>query len=100
MRVAILAHNACQADALGTQIAGKVRYFTSLGWECRVYIESADRLHPQVRNHCREITAVRLWRNREERDYLLNADLVFAEYGMYFPLLDLLPALANGKPHI
>ncbi len=100
MRVTLLSHNAREADAIGNQLAGKVRFLNGHGWEVRLYVESMDRLHPGVAACARRQTAAGLWKNPADRQFLEEADLVLAEYGMAYGLLDLLPALAGGKPRV
>src|SRR5262249_17720015 len=60
--------------------------------------DSDQRLHPAVRPHCRVVSERQLRGN--DWDFLASADLVIVEYGHYYPLLELLPALVGGKARI
>src|SRR5262249_40602555 len=98
MRVALLTHNAQAGDAIGNQVAEKLGFFLERGADVRVLVDSDLRLHPAIRPHCRVVV------NREakgpEWEFLASADLILVEYGQYYPLLELLPALAGGKARI
>ena len=98
MRVALLSHNARAGDAIGNQLAEKLGFFLERGADVRIFLDSDQRLHPAVRPHCRIIT------DREcrgpEWEFLASADLILVEYGQYYPLLELLPALVGGRARI
>lgn len=98
MKVAILSHNAQAGDAIGNQIAEKIAFFLDRGATVRVFVESEQRLHPDVRAQCV------LWASPgpegPEWDYLRTSDLLIVEYGRYYPMLALLPLLAEQKPRI
>jgi glycosyltransferase involved in cell wall biosynthesis len=98
MRVALLTCNAQAGDAIGNQLADKVAFFLERGADLRVFLEADTRLHPQVRPHHRRIDPSQV--GGEDWEFLQSADLVVVEYGQYYPLLDLLPLLAGGKPRI
>src|SRR5262245_36494162 len=98
MRVALLALNACAGDAIGKQLAGKVRFFTERGWEVRVFVESAERLHPDVAPFTFQTDAATLWADPIQRRFLSEADLVIVEFGVSFGLLQLLPGLVPPTP--
>jgi len=100
MRVALLALNACAGDAIGEQLVGKVRFCASRGWEVRLFIESAARLHPDLKHVAHVTNAERLWQDAEQRGYLCSADLVLVEFGVSFSLLRLLPALPRPGPKV
>src|SRR5205807_1086657 len=76
----------------------KVRFFRERGAEVRVFLESDRLVHPDVAGH------FTLLRNSEPAKepwrFLSSCDLVIAEYGQHYALLDLLPLLAGGKPRI
>jgi len=98
MRVALLSHNAQAGDAIGNQVAEKLAFFLERGSDVRVFVESDHDLHPCVGPY-----AERFRPSQPEGDawlFLTSADLVIAEYGQYYPLLNLLPLLAGGRPRI
>src|SRR5262249_683357 len=99
MRVALLASNACRGDAIGHQLACKVRFFADRKWEVRVYVASTRHLHPEIASYVAHSRGSP-WRDAGERAYLRGADLVVAEYGVHYELLHLLPALAGARPRI
>ena len=98
MRVALLSANAQAGDAIGNNLAHKLRFFRDAGAEVRVVVESDRRLHPDVAPHCQGMPAPEprgdAWR------FLRSADLVCVEFGHYYSLLSLLPLLAGGKPRV
>jgi glycosyltransferase involved in cell wall biosynthesis len=100
MRAAFLTHSARQRDAIGNQLAGKVRFLRAEGWEVRVFSELTDRLHPQLTGMTAQRTAATIWRDPDARRFLWNSDLVSAEYGTHYSLLDLLPALRRSTARI
>jgi hypothetical protein len=95
MRVALLSHNAHAGDAIGNQLAEKLAFFLDRGADARAFVESDHNLHPAVRPHCHvlphPLTHGPAWR------FLADADLAVAEYGQFYPLLNLLPLLAGGR---
>ncbi len=92
MRVAFLSHNARRHDAIGNQIAEKVRFFQERGAEVRVFLEDARHLHTDLRTVCIETTV--------NEDYLYQADLVFAVYSQYHELLQWAPRLVGAGPRV
>jgi glycosyltransferase involved in cell wall biosynthesis len=98
MRVALLTHNAPVGDAIGNQVAEKVAFFLDRGADVRVFLESDRRLHPALRAHAHVVTdagaGADAWR------FLSAADLVSAEYGHSYSLLNWLPLLAGGKARV
>lgn len=100
MRLAILSQNARAADAIGGQIAAKVRAGRAQGWEVRVYLAEGAQLHPDVAPLAVVGSARSLWRHRDQRRWLRQADVVAVEYGGDFELLDLLPALGRKQQRI
>src|SRR5919199_1689262 len=98
MRVALLSHNAQAADAIGNQVAEKLAFFLARGADVRVFLESANRLHPAVRPYCHLLQGTDC--QGEEWAFLSAAALVIAEYGQSYRALGLLPLLAGGKPRI
>lgn len=101
MRVALFSRNARSADAIGQQMAAKLAYFQQLGAEVRVYLSEGQSLRPEVAAARPVIsTASKIWRDTVEREYLLSCDLVVAEYGAAYDLIELLPALGGQGPRI
>jgi glycosyltransferase involved in cell wall biosynthesis len=98
MRVALLSYNAQAQDAVGNQLAEKAAFFLERGAEVRVFVQAADRLHPELRGHAQELR--RAEPSGAAWEYLATADLVIAIYSQYYELLQLLPLLAGGKPRI
>lgn len=98
MRVALLSGNAPAHNAIGNQIAEKVRFFQDRGAEVRVFVQDAQRLHPALRGCCSEVAHAPadgpVW------DYLGQCDLIFAVYAQHFELLECLPRLAGKGPRI
>jgi glycosyltransferase involved in cell wall biosynthesis len=97
MRVALLSANAQAGDAIGNNVAAKVRFFRETGAEVRAFVESDRRLHPEVAPHASVLAAEPRgegWR------FLRSADLVSVEFGHHYALLSLLPLLAGGKPRL
>lgn len=101
MRVALLSRNARCADAIGAQVAAKIAYFQQLGAEVRLYLSETTSLRPEAAAIKPVInTADRIWRDTSEREYLISCDLVVAEYGAAYDLMNLLPALTGQGPRI
>ncbi len=98
MRVAIVTANARAGDAIGNQVAEKLAFFRDRGADARVFAECRRFLHPAVRPFCRTIHPQqpegKAWQ------FLASADLIVVEYGHAYPLLNLLPLLAGGKPRV
>ncbi len=98
MRVALLNHNAQIGDAIGNQIAEKLAFFLDRGADARVFIESGRNLHPIVQPHAHLVPQAQphgpAW------EFIADSDLVLAEYGQFYALLNLLPLLAGGRPRI
>ncbi|HQR07101.1 MAG TPA: glycosyltransferase family 4 protein [Gemmatales bacterium] len=101
MRVALLSRNCCRADAIGTQVVAKIAYFQQLGAEVRLYLSEDQSLRGEA-SALKPIvgTSHRIWNEERERDYLLSSDLVVAEYGAAYNLMNLLPALSGRGPRI
>lgn len=98
MRVALLAYNAPPHNAVGNQIAEKVRFFRERGAEVRVFLQDARRLHAEVRACA--VQAPTSSADGPVWDYLCQADLIFAVYAQYHDLLQYLPMLAGTGPRI
>jgi glycosyltransferase involved in cell wall biosynthesis len=96
LRAAILTHNAQAGDAVGNQVAEEVAFFLARGADVRVFLESERRLHPAV--HGRQWLIPAGQPSAEAWQFLCSADLVVVEYTQSYPLLDLLPALAEQRP--
>jgi O-antigen biosynthesis protein len=98
MRVALLSGNAPRHNAVGNQIAEKVRFFQERGAEVRLFVQDARQLHPDVRSCCVEAPAPTL--DGPAWDYLRHADLIIAVYAQHYDLLQYLPALVGVGPRI
>jgi glycosyltransferase involved in cell wall biosynthesis len=98
MRVALLSFNARAHDAIGNHIAETAAFFVDRGAAVRVFVQSTDGLHPDVRACSQQVDAIEpsgtVW------SYLAGADLVIAQYSQAFDLLQFLPMLAGGKPRL
>ena len=73
MRVAFVSHNACPGDALGNQLAEKVRFFLDRAADVRVFLELHDRLHPQLAALTGKMEDPVAW------EFLAECDLIFVE---------------------
>ena len=98
MRVALLAYNARCHNAVGNQIAEKVRFFQERGAEVRLFVQDIGKLHPEVRACTVHVPTPAA--TGPTWDYLRQADLVFAVYAQYHDLLQYLPVLAGTGPRI
>jgi glycosyltransferase involved in cell wall biosynthesis len=98
MRVAFLTHNACAGDAIGNQLAEKVRFFVDRAADTRVFLEDAKRLHSQIVPFARLVED--LTPDAEFWQYLRSCDLIFVEYAQYHSLLELLPLLAEARGRV
>ncbi len=98
MQVAILTANALERDAIGNQVVEKLSFFLDRGADVRVYAQSTDRVIPAVRPFCHSFDPEKP--TGDEWTFLSTCDLVVAEYGQYYPYLQLLPLLAQAKPRI
>lgn len=97
MRVALLTQNARAGDAVGRQVAEKAAYFQDHGADVAVVLADLNRLQPSLRPLAvrqRPETTGPGWQTLEQ------SDLVCVEYSQYYPLLDLLPLLADGRRKI
>lgn len=101
MRVALFSRNACAADAMGQQFAAKLAFFLQRGAEVRVYLSEIFACRPDVAAVTPIIAnANQVWKDDAQREYLLSCDLILAEFGSAYDLLDLLPALTGKGPRI
>ncbi|MFT3879591.1 MAG: glycosyltransferase family 4 protein [Gemmatales bacterium] len=101
MRVALLSRNCCRADAIGAQLIAKIAYFQQLGAEVRLYLSESQSLRAEAAVLKPVLgTSHRIWQDDGEREYLLSSDLVVAEYGAAYDLMNLLPALSGQGPRI
>lgn len=101
MRVALFSRNARNADAIGSQMAAKVAYYQQRGAELRLYLAEAGDLHQSITGvKPIEGKAGTIWNDAVEREYLLACDLVVAEFGAAYDLMNLLPALHGQGPRI
>jgi len=98
MRVALLSYNAQLHNAIGNQVAEKVRFFQERGAEVRVYVQDARRLHADLHTVTSEVHHITpdgpVW------DYLRQADLVIAVYAQACELWQYLPMLTGLGPRI
>ncbi len=98
MRVVLLSGNAPRHNAVGNQIAEKVRFFQERGAEVRLLVQDARSLHHDLLSCTLEmrqpLSQGPAW------DELRQADLVLAVYAQYFALLQLLPCLVGQGPRI
>lgn len=98
MRVALLTCNAQARNAVGNQVAEKLAFFLERGAETRVFLESVERLHPDLQSFVQQVADVAprgpAW------DYLIHADLVMADYAQFYDLLHYLPLLVGRKPRL
>ncbi len=98
MRVALLSYNACTHDAVGNHVAETAAFFLERGAAVRVFVDSTERLHPELRSCVQPVDAVEprgpVW------DFLADADLVIFQYTQACALLHFLPLLAGGKPRL
>ncbi len=98
MRAALLSANAQARNAIGNNVAEKLAFFLDRGADVRVFLQTADRLHPALAEHVDLVSSVTnsgpVW------DFLAGADLVIADYAQYHDLLHFLPLLAGKKPRL
>jgi O-antigen biosynthesis protein len=97
VRVALVSYNARSGDAIGNQIAEKLSFFLDGGADVRVFVESDQGLHPQVRPHCRLLAPEP---RGEGWKFLRKCDLVVVDYSQAYSLLGLLPLLAAERPRV
>src|SRR2546421_229910 len=98
MRVALLTQNARAGDALGRQLVEKVGCFLDRGAGVRVVLADDRNLHPALKPY----TIRQLPDDLRGPGFqaLQQADLVVVEYSQYYPLLELLPLVADGSRKI
>ncbi len=97
MRVALLTQNARAGDAIGRHVAEKAAYFVDRGAHVRVIIGDDRAIHPALKPHVVPQSDSPRGAGWNE---LAAADLIVVDYPQYYPLLDLLPLLADGKRRI
>jgi O-antigen biosynthesis protein len=98
MRVALLSYNARAHDAIGNHLAETVAVFLERGSAVRVFVQSADGLHPALRDCTEPVDTAEA--QGPTWDYLAGADLVIAQFAQACTLLNFLPLLAGGKPRL
>lgn len=98
MRIGLISYNARQGDAIGNQVAEKIHFFRQRCAELRVFVHNGELLHPAVAPYCTVVE--KKTAHAKHVDFLKSCDLVIAEYGQYYPLLDVLPLLNRHKPRI
>jgi glycosyltransferase involved in cell wall biosynthesis len=98
MRVGLLSANARAQDAVGNHVAETAALFLERGASVRVFVQSTERLHPELCSCTQRVDAIEprgaVW------DYLVDADLVIFQYTQATELLHFLPLLAGGKPRL
>jgi glycosyltransferase involved in cell wall biosynthesis len=98
MRVALISFNAQARNAIGNQVVEKLAFFLERGAEIRVFLQSLDCLHSDLRPFAQQVGEVGprgpVW------DWLADADLVIAEYARSYDLLHFLPLLVGKKPRL
>lgn len=95
MRVALLSRNVRAGDAIGQQVLAKLSNFQQRGAEVRLFLSEHTNESEAVVGNCKSI-----WNDEQQRQYLLSADLVIAEFGAAYDLLYLLPALQGRGPRL
>lgn len=95
MRVALLSRNIRAGDAIGQQVLAKLSYFQQRGAEVRLYLSERTSVAEAVVGTCKSI-----WNDEQQREYLLSADLVIAEFGAAYDLFYLIPALQGRGPRL
>ncbi len=95
MRVALLSRNVRAGDAIGQQVLAKLSYFQQRGAEVRLFLSERTSVAEAVVGTCKSV-----WNDEQQRDYLLSADLVIAEFGAAYDLLYLLPTLQGRGPRL
>jgi glycosyltransferase involved in cell wall biosynthesis len=101
MRVVLLSRNACVGDAIGRQLLAMLRYFRQTGAEVRVFLSEERHILPEIKSaHPVILPAQQIWADPELRHDLTSANLVLAEFGSSYDLMDLLPAVAQAGPRI
>ncbi|MFL5327966.1 MAG: glycosyltransferase [Gemmataceae bacterium] len=98
MRVAFLTQNARAGDAIGRGLLEKVDYFLDRGADVTVVAADLRALHPSLKRY----TIRQKPNDTNGRGFqaLLQADLVSVEFSEYYPLLRLLPLVADGTRKI
>lgn len=97
MRVALLTQNARSGDAIGRHIVEKVAYFLDRGARVHVVVSDLCGLHPSLKSltvPANESIGGASW------SVLKSADLIVVDFPQYYPQLDWLPLLADGKRRI
>ncbi|HMO36890.1 MAG TPA: glycosyltransferase, partial [Gemmatales bacterium] len=88
MKVALFSRNLHRGDAIGQQTLAKWSYFQKQSSEVRLYLSEASDITSAWVG-----TARQLWQDAAEQQFLLQADLILAEFGAAYDLLHLLPAI-------
>jgi len=98
MRVVLMSANAPRHNAVGNQVAEKVRFFQDRGARVRLLVNDATNLHAELNGVCHQVSKVEsdgpIW------DELRQADLIVAVYAQTYELLQYLPRLAGTGPRI
>lgn len=98
MRVGLVSPNAQKRNAIGNYLAHKLAFFLERGAEVRLFVQSAQRLHRELRGYTEVVAGPES--AQEALAFLADADLIFFEYSQAFDLLQLLPLLVGGKPRL
>ncbi len=98
VQISLLSFNARQGDAIGHQVVSKANYFRERGSAIRVYVQQHQLLHPDLKSCVHVAAEGNLVTG--DLEYLKSSDLVIAQYGQHYELLDCLPRLVGSKPKI
>lgn len=95
MRVALLAANAREGDAIGNQLAAKVAFFRERGAQVSVLLEDAREVRAAVRSVARGAGDPHTCHAE-----MAAADLVLVEYSQFFSALLALPLLRDAATRV
>ncbi len=98
VQVSLISFNAREGDAIGLQVVTQANFFRERGSSVRVYVQQTQAIHPDLEKSVQAIPDGLL--SAEEWEYLQSSDLIIAQYGQHYELLDHLPGLVRAKPRI
>src|SRR5262249_31687433 len=98
MRVGLISCNGQARDAVGNHLAEKLAFFVDRGAAVRVFLQTANRLHPALSRHV--VLVDKVQKSGAAWEFLKGADLVIADFAVAYDLLQFLPLLAGGKPRL
>jgi glycosyltransferase involved in cell wall biosynthesis len=98
MRVGLISLSGQARDAIGNHLAEKLAFFSDRGAEVRVFLQTADRLHPALASAATVVDKAQA--QGPVSEFLRTADLVIADLAQAYELLHFLPLLAGGKPRL